>query len=870
MKSDRWPRLRPLLDHALELDADARRAYILSLEGEDADLRAELECLLVAHESIARRTMPNAMELAVPAVADRLHEDQELDLARIGQSIGPYRLVRLLGAGGMGAVYLAERSEQGFTHQVALKVVRKALGSQSARDRFERERQILANLKHPGIALLFDGGQTSEGYSFYTMEYVDGETITDYCDRRAASVEARVRLLLQVAATLAYAHQNLIVHLDIKPSNVLVTADGRVKLVDFGLAKLIDEHTTPTMTQTGFGPMTPVYAAPEQFLNGATTVATDIYQFGVLAFFVLSGHLPYRADPHDNLRWARAVTESEPLTLGHAAALLPESDAGFSPCPPRELTRDLDAIVRKCLAKPPERRYRSADSLITDLEAFLIGRPVSARSAGPLYFAWRFVQRWRFAVAASVLAMLALASVAVVAFLQSRTASVFAARAAHEAEIRDVTREMLTNLLRVGPASAMAERPRSTLEALDEGAERTFSALGANIKHRAIAVTVLGQSYIDTQHPLRARALIEREMPALSTLDDADLLDLQLVLARAMAELGDTEASEAVLASSDDVMAALALPPSTTQRLAASLVRVRLERHAGRLRNANDMLAALRRDFDVPGTDESIEVADLLRLSARTTDDDDAASAFFLRARAISSKLYGIDSPVALSDERDAIARDMQGSHRLDTDALLEAQEQRVRDAFGEDSIDYADLRDLRCESAYFAGRYEEGVSCWKQVLSTNERAADAESLVAVVCGNIGMGYLKSGQPAAALPYFERELAVRSKNYPPTERNVIAARLQIARTHCLVGDIDRAIREWNEAIAGYAASVGLSYADEAVHAAHFAGCLLDAGRADVARVVMERHGKTESKTLTSTRDEADVAAVWRRLQSPSR
>ena len=191
MKSDRWPRLRPLLDRALELDTDARLAFVRSLQGDEAELRPELERLLAEHASLARRTLPNAMELAVPAVAERLHEDAELDQARIGQTIGPYRLVRLLGAGGMGAGYLAERSDKGFTHQVARKVVRRALGTQWARDRFERERQILANLQHAGNAQLFDGGQTSEGQSYYTMEYVDGATITEYCAHHASSVEAR-------------------------------------------------------------------------------------------------------------------------------------------------------------------------------------------------------------------------------------------------------------------------------------------------------------------------------------------------------------------------------------------------------------------------------------------------------------------------------------------------------------------------------------------------------------------------------------------------------------------------------------------------------------------------------------------------------
>ena len=316
-----WTRLRRLLDEALELDGEERERYVSSLQGDDAALVDDLERLLAQYSQFENKSVANAMELLAPAVADIMREEGALDADRVGQQIGPYRLVSLLGAGGMGAVYLAERASEGFAQRVALKLVRQAFGNRAARERFERERQILAALKHPGIALLFDGGESNDGSAFYTMEYVDGEAITDYCASQKLNVTERVHLLGQIATALAYAHQNLIVHRDVKPSNVLVTRDGHVKLVDFGLAKLVDQRAGVTMTQAGIGPMTPAYAAPEQFHYGAVTVATDIYQFGVLCFVVLSGRLPYRADPNDNLAWAEAVTSEEPLTLARAAEM---------------------------------------------------------------------------------------------------------------------------------------------------------------------------------------------------------------------------------------------------------------------------------------------------------------------------------------------------------------------------------------------------------------------------------------------------------------------------------------------------------------------------------------------------------------------
>ena len=872
MQTDHWQRLRPLLDRALELEGDARRRYLDSLRDIDHELRSNLARLLAEHEGLGTQTVPNAMDLAAPALAERAYEDAALDERRVGQSIGPYRLVRLLGAGGMGAVYLAEHVEDRFTHAVALKVVRHALGSQSARDRFERERQILANLKHAGIALLFDGGQTPEDQLFYTMEYVDGEAMTDYCKRRNEPTAGRVRLLLQVAVTLAYAHQNLIVHRDIKPSNVLVTSDGCVKLIDFGLAKLLDEHVMPTMTQTGLGPMTPAYAAPEQFEGRATTVATDIYQFGVLCFLVLSENLPYRVDPNDNLRWARAVLEEEPMTLARAAR--DGADRAAEPTTqqrrPFDLPADLDAIVRKCLAKAPEERYRSADALIGDLEAFLAGRPVSVRPAGFGYFAWRFVQRHRYAVAGAATAVIALAAVGIYALRQSWAASEQAEHAAREVQVRDVTRAMLTDLLRVGPASAVAKRPTSALEALDQGTERTLRALSGNLQHRAMAVSVLAESYLELHHPQRARDLIERTLPALANADVAniDRLQLDLLLARAAAELGDPATSRRQLAKGEATIAGLALPSDSPYRLATELVKIQLAIHEGRQTEARELAKRMLLASDVPGLNETLEFANLLVVNTAYVDGADASIALLQRAWKLVEAHYGNDSPAALAMQRMLVEEDIQGPHRLDDNLIFAEQEAQIKESFGERSLDYADLLlRIRCQQAEVQNKYADVERCWREIASIiEEKAPDSETLLATVNDNLAAALVKLGRPAEALPLYERELAIRSANFAPSYSNVIHARLQIAKTRCLTGDIDTALGEFESAIVDYATTMGPQHPYEALYATYFATCLLDAGRVGAARNVLEGHARLDPPRVGMTdKDRADVQKVWDRL-----
>ncbi|MCB1634507.1 MAG: serine/threonine protein kinase, partial [Xanthomonadales bacterium] len=325
-------------------------------------------------------TRPAAQFAATALAEGEIDAEPEQDEAvnvdpQIGRRVGPYRLTRLLGVGGMGSVYAAERVEGGFRQTVAIKLVSGIHPGLTAR--FEHERQILADLRHPAIAQLLDGGRTSEGMPYFALEYVEGHSLTDHVRELGLDLGGCIRLLIEVAQALAYAHRRGVIHRDLKPGNILVTTDGHPKLLDFGIAKLLDPTAASTLTHQQIGPMTPAYAAPEQFRGNALGVHTDIYQFGVLLFRLISGRWPYRAEVDDPLAWARAVSEQTPLSLRAVLRQREVSSTERSTDRRSELPVqggvDLDAVTRRCLAKQPQARYPDMASVIVDLQRWLGG-----------------------------------------------------------------------------------------------------------------------------------------------------------------------------------------------------------------------------------------------------------------------------------------------------------------------------------------------------------------------------------------------------------------------------------------------------------------------------------------------------------------
>ena len=350
----------------------------------------------------------------------KLFKDEDNQLLE-GQVIGPYKLIRKIGQGGMGAVYLASRDDDEYKKRVAIKLVKRGMDSEEVLNRFRHERQILASLDHPNIARLLDGGTTEDGLPYFVMEYIEGTPVDTYCDERRLSINERLNLFRKVCSAISYAHQNLVVHRDIKPGNILVTSNGEPKLLDFGIAKLLNpELYAQTILTTALSTrlMTPDYASPEQVRGRKITTATDIYSLGVVLYELLTGHRPYRIKSYTQEEIERIIcreTIEKPSTAinrvvtgkdgAQQTAITPEIVSETREGQPEKLRKrlagDLDNIVLMAMRKEPERRYVSAEQFSEDIRRHLEGLPVIARKDTFAYRASKFIRRNKIGVAAA-------------------------------------------------------------------------------------------------------------------------------------------------------------------------------------------------------------------------------------------------------------------------------------------------------------------------------------------------------------------------------------------------------------------------------------------------------------------------------------
>jgi serine/threonine protein kinase len=392
-ESSRWARVEALFHEALKIDDEYRRDDFLRQRcGDDVSLYRDVVTLLTADAQTG-----DAIGQAVRGAAEMVEIE-----AFLGRSVGPWRVVRKIGHGGMGTVYLAERADDSYQARVALKVLAGIAGAEASR-RMRAERRILASLNHPGIARLIDGGETAQGRPYLVMEHVQGEPLDVYCREHDLGLKERIGLMVEIGEAVEYAHSRLVVHRDLKPANVLVDATGRPMLLDFGIAKLLENDAHfGGRTRTGLRPMTTKYASPEQIRGDPITTATDVYSLGVMLYELLTGTLPHPPEAQSGRAIEDAILTQEPEVPSAVGRRLRSASREVTGGTDHRIEADLDTITLKALAKDPGRRYASVERLADDLRRYLSGQPVLARKTTWRYRTGKFVRRNRGATAGAV------------------------------------------------------------------------------------------------------------------------------------------------------------------------------------------------------------------------------------------------------------------------------------------------------------------------------------------------------------------------------------------------------------------------------------------------------------------------------------
>ncbi len=785
MSPDRWTETELLFQTAAALAPEARLACLDACP--DAALRAEVEALLNAHDRAGVMDGPLGLTdflVDAPSLELPTGVAPAEDGLAPGTRVGPYRVERELGRGGMGRVYLAHRAEGGFEQAVALKVVRPDAGGAfgaTVRERFLRERALLAGLDHPAIARLLDGGQTPDGEPYFALEPIAGEPLTAYADRERLGVEARIRLFLQVCDAVAYAHRRLVAHRDLKPSNVLVTPDGHAKLLDFGVARLLDgSDTDGETTAPGARPFTPDYAAPEQIRGEATGTAADVWALGVLLHRVLAGRRPFALSdrrPHAVLaalaRGAEAPSHSAARSA-HDGDATPEAVAAARSTTPERLGRrlagDLDAIVGRCLRPEPEARYASVDALADDLRRHLDGRPVDARRGTRRYRAARFVRRHHAGIAATAAVVGLALALAVTSTVQARQTRRALDRARAEAANTAAVSDFLASLM-------SAQNPR-----------------GETDPATPIA-TVLRDGAARAERELAGQPLVLARL--LETVGIADV------------DLGAYGAADTLLTRSLALRRRHAGPGSTDVAAAMQALGV-LELMRGEPARAESLLTAslgIRRQRLPPGAPEIAHT--LVDLGNACADQGETARALTHLGEAIA--LLRRDAPgasIALANALNDTGAILASEGRF-AEALAPLRESAAlrRRLQGPRHPDLATTRSNEGRSLLELGRVDEALPVLREASALARVTFGLDHpTTASIEANEARGALAAGDTGTAGRLARRLLAARRAALPPGHPSVGTALKLVADVDAAEGHAARAKRGYRDALALFRAA----------------------------------------------------------------
>jgi eukaryotic-like serine/threonine-protein kinase len=553
---ERWQEIDQVFAAALERSPDEREAFVVEASRGDTELCREVLALLQSGAEAEGMLGESATSFAAPLLTALRSDSGDDERTRAaGERLGPYRILEEVGRGGMGAVYLADRADDEFEQRVAIKLVKRGMDTDEVLRRFRYERQILASLEHPNIARLYDGGVSDDGRPYLVMEYIEGRAMTAYCDAHRLGIDARLTLFRTACQAVQYAHQKLVVHRDIKPSNILVTEQGTVKLLDFGIAKLLGGEAQPTapLTRTEVRLLTPEYASPEQFHGMPVTTASDVYALGVVLYELLTGRRPFDRSTMRAVNAEPPVLEREAERPSAIVARRDEAAAGMAEARgttvdrlQRRLRGDLDTITLKALAPEPERRYHSVEQLLEDVRRHVQGLPVAARPATVVYRARKFARRHRVGVAMG--AMFALL-IATLVLLHSARITRERNRAQLEADKARASVEFMVDLFEGADPDRALGDTLTVFELLERGATRMEHALVGQPAVRAAMQNVLGTLYAKLGDYQRALPLLESALATRRTVYGAEheeITQAQRDLADLLSKKGDYGAADSM------------------------------------------------------------------------------------------------------------------------------------------------------------------------------------------------------------------------------------------------------------------------------------------------------------------------------------
>lgn len=813
---DRTRRALSLFDELVELDAAARAPVLARLHAEDAALHSEVEALLEADAGDGMLEQPMLSLLPSSAPDDVEAPDR----------IGPWRVTGIAGRGGMGAVYLGERADGQYEQQAAIKLIRLGMDTPQLRARFLRERQILAALKHPHIATLLDGGVTETGAPYFAMERVEGEPIDVWCDAHKATLRARVKVFLQVCAAVQHAHQNLVIHRDLKPANILIDAGGQAKLLDFGIAKLLD-HDAPA-NATKEQPHTPAYAAPEQLSGGAITTATDVYGLGVVLRGLLCGPAPDGEAPS---RVAARASDEQVRARGLS------SRKAFA----SGLRGDLSAIVAQCLHHEPPRRYATVDALAQDLQAWLDGTPVSARSPTTGYVLRKFISRHRWGVAAAGVLLLAVGAGVGGVLWQAGKARKAAAEAQAQlgylssllhtlapstADARELNRSKLIAEAARNARSELADKPTSLAGvefALAQVAQDTgdyAQAMALADSAYALRRASFGEGALPTAEALLLAGALRTQLSPPRFDEAAQMLDAAIATIRreapSSALLVDGLQKRSTLLGDQDKLAdqervigeaAALCEGALAAQAICEEVWLAQGSMASRNRRHDLALAPLRRAWDARKKRLGEEHAATLQvagvLAFTLADAGDVAGGLVLAeaVHAANQRIYTQPTETSLRAML-RLSRLLKRSGNYErAEALVDEYLLHARRLFGDTNqntiLGFSD----RASLLFGVGRFDEAAAQF-DVTAKAYRAAKSDINAALTQGYVSDSQREAGHAAEALPGQLEAVATLKRLYPKGQNVMLARALtNLALTEGAVGQHDAALAHHDESLA---------------------------------------------------------------------